>query len=213
MDTIIINHIKAHQDIPDNPDDPMRCAIKLNKEADWLAGTAHMRHIIPHDNPTKYPAGTVHVYCQTEQIHEGVHRKTRDLFNDEPIITYLQDRFSWRTETFDSIWWSIHRKALKRFKPISRLILQKFNRDHWACNHRDSVFGDPDMKWCELCHHQEETCDHILKCSHATRQAGRNELINGITNYIKRTGTPPAMKTCILHGIQSRLTDQAPSAL
>ena len=93
--TIIIYHIKAHQDIPDDPDDSMRCAIEFNKEADWLAGTAHIRQIIPHDNTTKYPAGTVHVYCKTEQIHEGVHWRI-DLAGGLIHLTQFGGRFTER---------------------------------------------------------------------------------------------------------------------
>ena len=72
--TTMINHIKTHQELPQDPDDPLSCAIALNKEADWLAGTAHLRNILPHDITTTYPAARIQVFCQQEQIHEGIHK-------------------------------------------------------------------------------------------------------------------------------------------
>ena len=210
---IIINHIKAHQELPPDPDDPMRCAIELNKEADWLAGSAHIKPIIPHDNTSWYPAATIQIHCQNEPIHDGIHKKARDAYNDKPIIIYLQERFLWKTNTFDTIWWSIHGKTLQRFKPIHRLVIQKFNMDHWACNHRIAVRGDDEMKWCELCHHTEETSDHILQCPHITRQTARTELINDIDKYMKKSGTPKEMKNCIRQGILAWMTGNAPPVL
>ena len=211
--TTIINHIKAHQELPQDPNDPLFCAIALNKEADWLAGTAHLRNILPHDITTTYPAARLHVYCQHEQIHDGIHKKLRDVSNDENIITYLQERFKWKTNVFDTIWWSIHGKSLQKFPAISRLVIQKFNMDHWACNHREAVRGDAETRWCEICHHTEETSDHIIQCSHDKRESARNSLIEAIGSYMNKTGTPVAMKNSILQGIQAWLLNQPPPTL
>ena len=89
--TILINRIKAHQELPTDPEDPMRCAIELNKEADWLAGSARIKNIIPHDNTSWYPAANIQIHCQQEPIYDGIHKKARDAYNDKPLIIYLQE--------------------------------------------------------------------------------------------------------------------------
>ena len=210
---IVINHIKAHQTTPTEPDDPLHCAIALNKEADWLADSAHIKHILPHNPTSSYPAGRVQISCQNEPVYDGIHKKTRDVNNDETLILYLQERFKWSTCTFDTIWWSIHGKTLQRYKPIQRLVLQKFCMDHWACNHRVAVRGDEEMKWCDVCHHTEETSAHILQCNHIQRQAAREELLKDIARYMKRTGTSVEIHECIVQGLQAWLAGNEPPQL
>ena len=142
---IMINHIKGHQKIPEDENHPLRNVIALNIEADWLAGSAHLKNIIHHDNTTQYPAAGIFIECKQEQLYDGIYKKTRDAYNDEPMITYLQDRFKWRPVTYNTKWWSIHSMALLKFKLINRLIIQKFIMDHLACNYREAVCGDEEI--------------------------------------------------------------------
>ena len=200
-----IQHIKAHQKIPIDLTDPTFWPITLNKEADWLAGSAHIKNVTPHHNDTRYPATNLTISCDSEQIHSGMHTKIRNAYNKQPLIEYLQERFSWSNTTFDSIWWLIHGQALSRLPPIKRLVIQKFNMDHWACNHREATRGMDNQKWCEVCYHHEETCDHIIQCNDANRQTIRNSMMDAIQLYFKKTGTPRAMRNCITQGIQTWL--------
>ena len=119
------------------------------------------------------------------------------------MITYLQDRFDWHIIVFESIWWPIHKQALAKFPPINRLVIQKFNMDHWACNHREAVRGDDTQKWCEMCFHHEETTDHIVQCTHCHRLVVKDKLITDLGKYFTKTGTPPAMRKCIMSGLLS----------
>ena len=199
-----IHHIKAHQKTPHHTH-PLSWPIHLNKEADWLAKSAHLKKIIPHNNTIRYPASNLTIAHNLDPLHTGLQHKIRDAFNDQPLILYLQERFDWNNMVFDSIWWSIHGLALAKFPPIIRLVIQKFNMDHWACNHREAVRGDESQKWCEICYHQEETTDHIVQCPHCHRQEVRDNLMTELSKYLAKTGTPQAMRTCIIQGLNAWL--------
>ena len=77
-----------------------------------------------------------------------------------------------------------------------RQIISKFNFDQLACNSREKQIHAHRSGHCELCNLEEETTDHIIRCTNYQRLLARQEMLVSIIQYMQDLGPPNKVTTC-----------------
>jgi hypothetical protein len=100
----------------------------------------------------------------------------------------------------DGIHWSAHGSALKR-QTTRQTHMVKLLHEMLPTTRQANKF-DHGKRQCPLCPSQTEDRDHILCCSHLTRQQWRNTFLRDLKDYCTQSNTDPALQSLLLQGIQ-----------
>lgn len=85
-------------------------------------------------------------------------------------------KYKWDKKLPDAVWWKCHQKSLAALNINDRIRIQKFIFNRLPTNRRAAMYSEHASDICNACNackEEEETADHILKCSAPDRAALR----------------------------------------
>jgi hypothetical protein len=186
-------HVKGHQD-KESEYSTLPLLAQLNVEADTKAreyqadfGKAHPCTLLSPNAGVllHFPEGTI-----TAKVIPEVRRRV----TGPPLQQYIQQRNHWSEQTMRVINWKAHAKALGT-QIQHRVHFTKLVHDCLPTNHQLNKFTSENRKFCPACHlGQDETRDHILRCTHEDRVRWRVQFHADIQAFHTKESTSPVLQ-------------------
>jgi hypothetical protein len=110
-------------------------------------------------------------------ITSQYYKKLAEAHHSKPIIDYILRKTGWNINTFNKVDWDSHHRAFRRLTRFQRISVTKLVHQLSNTNRQNKLLYDkPDM--CPCCGTQEETFQHVLKCTSASTQNACQEAIH-----------------------------------
>jgi hypothetical protein len=132
-------------------------------------------------------------------------RHTLDAYHSINLCQYFRNKYSWSTQTIDTVWWRIHSQAFNNFSEAERMHL-----DSWATNGRKHKFHDQKPATCHCCYETIEL-DHLLMCPGESRRSIRRQWLDQLLQFLSEPHTPRCVKFTIYHHVQKWLEQSSKS--
>ena len=159
---------------------------------------------------TTIPQTRATLFINNIQITNKLQRCIRHQLYDKPFQTYLQQKYSWSKETFDQINWEAHATSVRRHKtPKERIQIMK-SIHGWRPT-KSRLFKINEQKklekrenisnLCPLCQRQEETQEHVFKCTQQCVHDHRIKCLNDLRTYCYKKNTFPPVTTILIKNL------------
>jgi hypothetical protein len=122
---------------------------------DSTTPTHHIQSVITHPQ----------LIVQGNTISNYQMRTLRTHSREKEATEYLKQKNSWSTETFRSIQWPSHGKALQQLPARQRKSVIQFIHNWLPINTSHSLQFTTTARLCPLCNIHEETIQHFLTCA------------------------------------------------
>ena len=197
LESIRVEWVKAHQDRENDYDD-LETSAKLNVTADALASRSHLspqyvKPIIPPDEDAH-----CHLVLAGKTITSHYKSKIRYHATAPPLKEYILTRFNWSEETYHTINWSAHQRAISitndKRRKYTKLIFNKIPTNNWV-----SKFESFRTPACIRCGHDTEDFEHVIKCHHS--DAWFAEFLKVLSKHLKLLKTEPGLAALLIMGI------------
>ena len=148
---------------------------------------------------TFIPASKVHLQIHGISLTHHVPTQVRYLCNLQATKNYLQHRYSWTSQTFDSVDWELFRSSFLALSFNLRLFTIKWVNHLLPLGyrqHRINVHHSPN---CPSCDHSHEDDDHILHCPNLARQALLRDTLARLLLLFNKWHADPALRMMLRH--------------
>jgi hypothetical protein len=161
---IKFQHIKGHQD---RHRKKLTSNDLLNIRADQLATEGlKLANISHYDTPRLiaklYINGSVNNAHHSKTLHY--------VFHSIRVREYYMDKYKWKDQDVDQIWWEVHGKALQTFTPNQRCIIHKFIHNKLPCKKTENLYYKYCPPECYLCKTTIECQIHLIRCSKCNKR-------------------------------------------
>jgi hypothetical protein len=117
---------------------------------------------------------------------------------------YMSTTPGWNINIFNRVDWDSHHRAFRRLTRFQRISVTKLVHQLSNTNRQNKLLYDkPDM--CPCCGTQEETFQHVLKCTSASTQSARQEALLRLEKLLVTIGTPALVISVIMGGFRDWL--------
>jgi ribonuclease HI len=179
----------------------------LNERADLLATSAHDR--MP---PTFYttqtvaapPGYRVRLSNGSGLITSQYYKMLAEAHHSQPIVDYILRKTGWNITIFNRVDWDSHHRAFRRLTRFQRISVTKIVHQLSNTNRQNKLLYDKSDK-CPCCGIQEETFQHVLKCTAASTQSLRQEALFCLEKLLATIGTPALVISVIMGGFRDWL--------
>jgi hypothetical protein len=127
------------------------------------------------------------------------------------LARHMKDRYKWSQKTFDSINWDVHGLAM-RSDMTSKVHLSKLAHEILPTNKQVSRYDKTRKPNCLSCNDQVEDRDHIIRCTHPSRQKWRAQLIKQLRDKCDSMATRPQLQDLLISGIHTWMNGRTISA-
>jgi hypothetical protein len=93
-----------------------------------------------------------------------------------PISQFLQDKYEWKTGTFELVNWELQYKTLSFYTIPDQQRILKFVHNWLPTNHRLQREAQSTSARCPLCHYRIEDNLHLFQCTHPRQVAATQTL-------------------------------------
>ena len=174
---IKLQFIKGHQDRTTRFE-RLPLLAQLNVEADDMASV--YQDTFGRERPLVIlsPRTRAHLVIRNGTITSRYQAAIRHAYTGPALQLYIQHRHDWTDYTFQSINWNAHGQALRNHI-THRIHFSKLVHDILPT----AVYlnkMDKGKRCCPCCNHPKEDRDHIIKCSHPTRNKWRHGMLSAL---------------------------------
>jgi hypothetical protein len=186
-ETIIIRHIKGHQDRISNN---LTYEARLNVEADRMASDS--LNLPPTTTAITFPSSKALIFIDNKLVSSNYKEHLRNAFTILPYREHINNINNWANDTFDLVWWEVHGKAIDKYGPYQQLMLQKYFQKRLPTNKRENKYYKYISSGCSVCQ-QLETQEHLLTCTACeARRTTRDQYLVDTKKYLQQTHCSPA---------------------
>jgi len=197
--TITINHVKGHQDKA-KLDWPLTIPETLNIDCDKWASKAMLTYpdTTPTNHPTK-PTGYPHLIIDRAIQFQQMQQQLHTTATKSEYQKYLQTKFLWHAEQYESIQWQAFQIAFQRLATNKRKIISKLTHEWLPLQVSHIMANASDQQNCPSCQQLLETPEHFLQCPHPIRQGMWDKFQQGILKI--------TIKHNLLQTVQDAITE------
>jgi hypothetical protein len=197
---ISIQHIKGHSDSK-KPYEKLTLLQQLNVDADELADQ-YIQANMDKDYrwATLLPSSGVNLNMETGTITHDMKRAVKEARILEKQSMYLCKKNNWDSETFETIAWEPHRRAINRHNK-KKVTMVKYLNGIIPVGKRVSRYDKKYSAQCPSCEELMETQEHLHKCLNPTREQWRNTFKETIKKVMQKYNSPYPMVQLWLAGI------------
>jgi hypothetical protein len=210
--SVSIRHVKGHQDNNTRYEN-LPLEAQLNVDADRMATRQFTRRP---GQTSEFVLDSLQacLYIQGKHVPSNHSKVIRDAYHSQGIIKYLKTANNWSQSTFNSIWWSVHGKAIHKLTMGQKTTIQKYLHNRLPSNYRENLYYPYLTKYCKCCENETETQEHILICTSCEkRNKLRTTYILNLKNYLQSTFTNEVMIRVIIHYVSQWLVGQQGATL
>ena len=193
--SIRLKHVRGHQD-RDADYDTLPLLAQLNVDADHMANKYQCEFGASHPLVQLTQTAGVHLIAPHGTITSHYATSIRHQATRPGLYKYLQDRNGWTDYTIGTINWTAHgsclRHQIKRKTHFTKYVHGILPTGRIV--HRN----DQVRNKCPLCKTEVEDWNHILKCSHPSRESWRLSMLEQLQTKSKTWKTRPALQR-VLH--------------
>jgi Reverse transcriptase-like len=199
-DRISIQHIKGHSDSKQSYN-TLSLLQQLNVDADRLANE-YIQNNMTKDYcwATLLPSSGVHLNSNKGTITHNIKREVKEARIIEKQIQYLCKKNKWEQETFETIAWEPHRRALNRHRKKTVTMVKYLN----GIIPLGKVVSRYDKKFsaqCPSCDEIMETQEHLHRCPNPTREQWRCTFREAINKVMRKYNAPESIVQLWMEGI------------
>ena len=188
--TITLHHVESHQD-KKTAYEYLPIPAKMNIQADKAAEQQYSHPIQEHNHEMPHlpaqimsfenPSGRIVSHFKDELIRFHRDSKTEDI---------LAQHWSIPLPRLSTIDWEAIRKTFSS-QPRFSGAFTKVIHHQWDTASRKRSWGLTQNSSCPLCHSTDESCTHVLQCSHETVRNVRQKSQDDLWRQLIRTNTAP----------------------
>jgi exonuclease III len=197
---IQLQFIKGHQDRTTRFA-RLPLLAQLNVEADDMASI--YQDTFGSDRPLVIlsPRTRAHLIIRNETITSRYPAAIRHAYTGPALQLYIQDRNGWSDSTFQSINWRAHGQVLRNHI-THRIHFSKLVHDILpTASYLNKM--DKGKRCCPCCNHPHEDRDHILTCSHFSRNKWRHGLLRALLETCTANFTYPPLHDLLQEAVQA----------
>ena len=200
-DSITVQHIKGHSD-KHKPYQELTLLQQLNVDADSMADSYIQQHWDDeyHEVPL-LPTSGAQLNLEQGTVTYKMKRELRLARTEGPLRDYLCEKNKWSRETFDSIDWEDHRRALNRLNKHRTILIKYLN----GIAPVGKLVHEYDPKYpanCPSCQEPIETQDHLFVCMNSKRREWRSNMLSAIRKEMEDSDTPVDVMQLMLEGLK-----------
>ena len=201
-----IQHVKGHQD--DAHDyTTLPLPSQLNIDADGLASSYTYPSNVSSTLAPLVTGSRAILHCQDGTITSKYRSILRRLSTFERSSHYLCNKFNWSNETFNSVDWVAHGRAINANFPLRHFII-KYIHDWLPLGHLRSRYASFYQDSCPLCPTTLETWSHFLRCPHRQWSV---TLFSDLDKLWNSLHADPTITLLLSECLRSWLQDTSPS--
>jgi hypothetical protein len=199
--TMTLDHIKGHAD--DHQEyNKLSLLQQLNVDADRLANEYIQQHWDKeYQHVRLLPASGIQLQLKQGTITYHHKRRIKEASVEENQRKHLCKKTGWSQETFDTVAWEVHRRALNRLSK-RKTILIKYLHDITPVGKQVHRYDPKYPAQCPSCDEPIETQEHLHQCPHIKRQEWRQETIHAVETVLESYNTPKELAELWLEGIK-----------
>jgi hypothetical protein len=141
------------------------------------------------------------VHCSGKVISSKLKQSIRDAFTLPPYMLYLQSQNKWTRDVLDSIDWEAYTQAISRF-PSRRVQVTKLCNDLLPTARWANRYNALTTAHCLHCGDLEDR-DHMVRCTHPSRQKWRRDLLAHLRTAHESTETNPYLTDILIDGFHA----------
>jgi hypothetical protein len=208
---IKLQWVKGHQDRNAPPGKILTQEAQLNIIADSLA-SEYIKELnnLPAplvQTPTMLPSTNARLLLGRSPITSNHKLHIRTASNLPALQAYILRRNDWTRETWDSIEWDSHTRALSKLSWAKRNTITKFLHKWLPTAHNMRKRSANNSRKCQQCPHDDETDDHVCQCPHDGAEAIRRSGLASLKAILTKSHTDTALQLLFIHGIESWMCD------
>jgi len=121
--------------------------------------------------------------------------------HDNLLQKYVLKKTKWEVATFNKVDWDAHESAFNRLPRCLTITTAKLIHN-LANTNRQKILYYKSCALCPGCQAEEETFEHILKCSFPSTAKFWQEQLLELHTALENHCTPPAVCAALLHGFR-----------
>jgi hypothetical protein len=145
---------------------PLTRDERLNIEADLQADAVRAQACGPiaaHPNCAHWDIKEASLSIRGRKVTSDMKNQLTSQMHDDNLRSFLMQKESWSTQTFDAINWNASERALRRLSKNRQMNVVKLCHNYWHYGSRHVKFYGGDRPCC-LCQETKEDWRHILNC-------------------------------------------------
>ena len=127
----------------------------------------------------------------------------------QKMKAYCCRRFQWDDQQFNSVLWSIIRSVRKNITATEQMKTSKIMHGWLPVNHMQGHATG--ITQCPCCPHQDETMEHMFRCTNQRLMMKKDELINGIRKKGMAKGIPRAIMETVCRSLYDFVHSKTPT--
>jgi hypothetical protein len=199
-----LHWIKGHQD-DKVPYEKLSLPAQLNVDADNLAD----QYIL--DFPDQdynvvpiLPTSGVQLQLKEATVTRNIKQEVMQARHVQPLIDYMMDKFEWSQETYDSVDWVTHRRAVGRWEKRRTTIIKQIYR--WLpVGKQVHRYDQKNNPGCSTCQAPLEDQAHPVQCNAPTRMQWRKEFLSNVKKKMESLDFPYALIELFIEGLYSAI--------
>ena len=200
-------HVRGHQDRL-RPYATLPLAAQLNVDADRLADSYEYPSSISSTHAPLITGGQALLHSPKGTINSNYRSNLRYLATWKTLRQYLCNRNEWSFETFESIDWTSHGRAIKAIFTRRQFYI-KFLHDWLPLGYLRSRYTTYYAETCPLCNPPViETRTHFLCCPH---RHWKGPLLEELQQFWRKQHLDPTLNLLLTEMIHSWLANVPPS--
>jgi hypothetical protein len=156
------SHVKGHQDDHHAYED-LSLEARLNVDADSLAGEFRKNDSSTRPLVPRFSSNYAQLQIDGQTISGSYRQAIRRATSFAPLLSYIQLKNSWSTETVDMVDWQVHSAVLKA-RPKRSVQLTKLCHEILPTATRINKYDPRQSPNCPRCLVHLESIDHLLQC-------------------------------------------------
>ena len=128
----------------------------------------------------------------------------RNAYGKIGIQKYTTIKEQWKYNTYATIWWVAHLRALRRLEMNDRIRIQKFINQILPTNNKLHQQEKNHSKKCPSCN-DIETNDHVSTCTNPRQAKIRGAMFTAIEQNLSKSNTHPGIKECTIKALRASI--------
>jgi hypothetical protein len=198
--------VKGHTDRIDRP---LTRDERLNIEADMQADVIQAQARGPlaaRPNCPHWDIEAASLFIQGSKVTSDMKNQLTSHMHDDNIRSFLIQKESWSSQTFDAIDWHSSERALRRMSKNRQMNVVKLFHNYWHTGSRHVRFYGGERPCC-FCQDNKEDWRHILNCPSLDASYHRDASWQKVKKAMQIWKLPADFWTAIEKGLRHLTTD------
>jgi len=175
---------------------PFTRAELLNQSCDRLAKKA--RITCEPCGPAKLQNEGMSLWHNDIKINHDMQAHIAHIFHERRAADTLCEKYDWSLQQFRNVDWDASQRSMKMMTTPTRIWITKYITHFLPIGRNMKRIGQWTMDHCPRCGIEEETHNHLMRCSHAPSRTLLECNISKLRDWLEQMHTPADLETQII---------------